>query len=104
MNLFAGVLDSISQELLKLDRALDKHNDAINSWNERIKPKLLEFFKGTVLSGFDSATFGGSLAVSILTGLVFVVILMSAGYVLGIEEIKALWWGILEKIKKYAGK
>ncbi len=60
---------------------------------------FLEFFKGTVLSGFDSATFGGSLAVSILTGLVFVVILMSGGYVLGIGEIKALWRGILEKIK-----
>jgi len=65
---------------------------------------FLEFFKGTVLSGFDSATFGGSLAVSILTALVFVVILMSAGYVLGIAEIKALWRGILGKIKKYAGK
>ena len=65
---------------------------------------FLEFFKGTVLSGFDSATFGGSLVVSILTGLVFVVILLSGGYVLGIGEIKALWRGILEKIKKYTGK
>ena len=37
-------MDSISQELLEQDHALDKHNDAIKSWNERIKPELLEFF------------------------------------------------------------
>jgi hypothetical protein len=64
----------------------------------------LEFFKGAVLSGFDSATLGGSLAVSMLTALVFVVILMSAGYMLGVTEIKELWRRVLEKIKKYAGK
>ena len=64
----------------------------------------LEFFKGAVLSGFDSATLGGSLAVSMLTALVFVVILMSAGYMLGVKEIKELWRRVLEKIKKYAGK
>jgi putative peptidoglycan lipid II flippase len=65
---------------------------------------FLEFFKRTILSGFDSTTFGGSLTVSMLTAMVFVVILMSAGYVLGIEEIKELSNRILEKIKKHAGK
>ena len=60
---------------------------------------FLEFFKATLLSGLDSTTFGGSLAVSILTALVFVVMILSAGYVLGIKEIKALLNRILEKIK-----
>jgi putative peptidoglycan lipid II flippase len=61
---------------------------------------FLEFFKRTLLSGLDSTTFGGSLAVSILTTLVFVIMVLSAGYVLGIKEIKALLIRILEKIKK----
>lgn len=39
-------VDGMSEELLGLDCEQDKHNDAINSWNERIKPELLEFFKG----------------------------------------------------------
>jgi len=39
-----------------------------------------------------------------LTALVFVVMVLSAGYVLGIKEIKALLIRILEKIKKYAGQ
>jgi hypothetical protein len=60
---------------------------------------FLEFFKTTLLWGFDSTTFAGSLAVSILTALVFVVMVLSAGYVLGITEIKALVSRILEKIK-----
>jgi len=60
---------------------------------------FLEFFKATLLSGFDSTTFAGSLAVSILTALVFVVMVLSAGYALGIKEIKALLSRILEKIK-----
>ncbi|MBW2680112.1 MAG: murein biosynthesis integral membrane protein MurJ [Deltaproteobacteria bacterium] len=60
---------------------------------------FLEFFKRTFLWGFDSTTFAGSLAVSILTALVFVVMVLSAGYVLGITEIKALVSRILEKIK-----
>jgi hypothetical protein len=29
---------------------------------------------------------------------------MSAGYMLGVTEIKELWRRVLEKIKKYAGK
>lgn len=65
---------------------------------------FLEFFKKTFLPGFDSTTFGGSLAVSTLISLVFVVMVVSAGYVLGIKEIKDLLNRILEKIKKYAGK
>jgi putative peptidoglycan lipid II flippase len=64
---------------------------------------VLEFFKKTLLSGFDSATFAGSLAVSILTALVFVVMVLSAGYMLGIREIKGIVSCVLEKIKKYAG-
>ena len=65
---------------------------------------FLEVFKRTILSGFDSTTLGGSLAVSMLTALMFVVILMSAGYVLGVTEIKELGRRILEKIKKIAAK
>jgi putative peptidoglycan lipid II flippase len=60
---------------------------------------FLEFFKRTLLWGFDSTTFAGSLAVSILTALIFVVMVLSAGYVLGITEIKALVGRILTKIK-----
>jgi hypothetical protein len=65
---------------------------------------FLEVFKRTILSGFDSTTLGGSLAVLMLTTLMFVVILMSAGYVLGVTEIKELERRILEKIKKFSGK
>jgi len=65
---------------------------------------FLEFFKGTILSGFDSTTLGGSLAILMFTALVFVVILMSAGYVLGVTEIKELGRRILEKINKFTGK
>jgi hypothetical protein len=64
---------------------------------------FLEFFKRTLLSGFDSNTLGGSFAVSMLTAMVFVVILMSAGYLLGVSEIKELWRRIREKIKKFSG-
>jgi hypothetical protein len=60
----------------------------------------LEFFKSTFLTGFDSATFAGSLTVSIVTAVVFVVMVLSAGYVLGITEIKELLRRILTKIKK----
>jgi putative peptidoglycan lipid II flippase len=59
---------------------------------------FLEFFKSTFLTGFDSATFAGSLVVSMLTSMVFVVLVLSAGYALGITEIKALMSRILEKI------
>jgi putative peptidoglycan lipid II flippase len=61
---------------------------------------FLEFFKIKILSGFDSTRLGGSMTVSILTALVFSVILLSAGHFLGIKEIKALLSRILEKIKK----
>jgi hypothetical protein len=64
---------------------------------------FLELFKGTLLSGFDSTTFSGSLGVSIVTALVFVVMVLSAGYMLGITEIKALSRRILEKIKNHGG-
>jgi hypothetical protein len=52
---------------------------------------FLEFFKRTVLSGFDSTTLGGSLAASMLTALVFVGIVVPAGYLMGITEIKESW-------------
>ena len=64
---------------------------------------FLEFFKRTLLWGFDSTTFAGSLAVSISTALVFVVIVLSTGYALGITEIKALVSRVFEKVKKFAG-
>jgi putative peptidoglycan lipid II flippase len=65
---------------------------------------FLEFFKKTVLSRFDSTTLNGSLSVSMLTAMVFVVIVVSAGYMLGVTEIKELCRRIIEKIKKYAGR
>ena len=65
---------------------------------------FLEFFKGTALSGLDSTTLGGSLAVSMLTALLFVVIVVSAGYLLSVTEIKDLLSRVLKKIKKYVGK
>jgi putative peptidoglycan lipid II flippase len=65
---------------------------------------FLEFFKITLLSSFDSTTLGGSLVVSMVTSLVFVVILLAAGYTLGITEIKALWHRVLEKTKKFIGR
>jgi putative peptidoglycan lipid II flippase len=63
---------------------------------------FLEFFKTTLLSGLDSTTFSGSLAVSTLTALVFSALVLSAGYALSITEIKALVGRILEKMKKLA--
>ena len=65
---------------------------------------LLEFFKRTVLTGLDSTTLSGSLAVSMLTSLVFMIIVVSAGYLLGVTEIKELLIRVLEKIKKNVGK
>jgi putative peptidoglycan lipid II flippase len=61
---------------------------------------FLEFFKKIALSEFDLTVLGGSLTVSILTALVFVVIFVSAGYLMGITEIKEILNRILEKIKK----
>jgi len=52
----------------------------------------------------DSTTLGGSLAVSMLTALMFVVIVVSAGYLLGVTEIKELLSRVLEKTKKHIGK
>jgi peptidoglycan biosynthesis protein MviN/MurJ (putative lipid II flippase) len=61
---------------------------------------FLEFFKKTLLWGFDSATFAGSLMISISTAVVFVTMVLSAGYVLGITEIKGVLSRILTKVKK----
>jgi putative peptidoglycan lipid II flippase len=65
---------------------------------------FLEFFKRTVLTGLDSTTLSGSLAVSMLTALVFMIVVVSAGYLLGVTEIKELLIRVLEKIKKNVGK
>jgi len=51
---------------------------------------FLEFFKRTVLTGLDSTTLSGSLAVSMLTALVFMIVVVSAGYLLGVTEINEL--------------
>jgi hypothetical protein len=65
---------------------------------------FLELFKGTVLSGFDSTNLGGSLGVSLVTALVFMAIIVSTGYLLGIKEIKEVLTRVIKKIKNFAGK
>lgn len=58
---------------------------------------LLTGFKRSVLTVMDAATFGGSLAIVLLTGFVFAVLMLLAGYVFGITEIR-------EVIKRFTAK
>jgi hypothetical protein len=51
---------------------------------------FLAWFKSTALFWIDSTTFNGSLMVSLLTGAVFLVILLTAGYGLKIKEVTEL--------------
>jgi putative peptidoglycan lipid II flippase len=49
---------------------------------------LMAGFKSRVLGGIDSATFSGSLMVSVITGIIFMSILFLGGYVFKIREIR----------------
>ena len=51
---------------------------------------FLAGFKLKVLSAIDSTTFGGSLQVSLITGIVFVCMLLLAGYLFKIKEIREM--------------
>jgi len=60
---------------------------------------ILEWFKAAAFSGLDSTTIFGSLLVCILTGAIFSVLLLSAGYGLKILEITSLVDRIASKMK-----
>jgi putative peptidoglycan lipid II flippase len=62
---------------------------------------LLHFFKTTLLGGIDSETFWGSLYVCLITGGVFVVILLATAYVFKIREITELWANSIRKAKDF---
>jgi hypothetical protein len=47
-------------------------------------------FKLKVLGGIDSTTFSGSLWVTLLTGIVFTGLLLFAGYLLKVKEIREM--------------
>ena len=51
---------------------------------------FLAWFKSTALFWIDSTTFHGSLMVSLLTGAVFLIILLAAGYGFKIKEVTEL--------------
>jgi hypothetical protein len=55
-------------------------------------------FKLKVLGGIDSATFGGSLGVAFITGIVFMGILLLGGYVFRIKEISEVIDRFLAKL------
>ncbi|MBN1931696.1 MAG: murein biosynthesis integral membrane protein MurJ [Desulfobacterales bacterium] len=61
---------------------------------------LLEAFRKMVLQGIDPQTFSGSLIISVITGMVFIVILVSAGYLFRIEEIVTMIGRLTNKLRK----
>jgi putative peptidoglycan lipid II flippase len=60
---------------------------------------FLEWFKTTFLIGIDSATFTGSIIVSVIVGVMFILILAAAGYILKIEEILIFLRSIAKGLK-----
>ena len=60
---------------------------------------FLAWFKSTALFWIDSSTFQGSLLVSLLTGVIFLVILLTAGYGLKIKEVTELVHRMAIKLK-----
>jgi putative peptidoglycan lipid II flippase len=56
-------------------------------------------FKLRVLGGIDSATFSGSLAVALITGIIFMSILFLGGYVFRIKEIREIIDRFMAKLK-----
>ncbi len=59
---------------------------------------FLAWFKSAALFWIDSTTFHGSLMVSLLTGAVFLVILLTAGYGLKIKEVTELINRVVRKL------
>jgi putative peptidoglycan lipid II flippase len=64
---------------------------------------FLTYFKATVLNGIDSETFWGSLCICLITGGLFMVILLAAGNIFKIREISELGANLIRKIKEYFG-
>ena len=62
---------------------------------------ILTYFKATVLAGIDSETFWGGLSICLITGGLFMGILLAAGYVFKIREISDLWENSIRKFKEY---
>jgi hypothetical protein len=58
---------------------------------------FLVWFKSAALFWIDSATFHGSLMVSLLTGAVFLGILLTVGYGLKIKEVTGLVRRLVKK-------
>jgi hypothetical protein len=52
-----------------------------------------------VTGGLDAATFGGNLGIVMITGIVFTVFFLPAGYVFRIQEIRELIDRLIGKIK-----
>ncbi len=59
---------------------------------------FLAWFKSKALFWIDSSTLHGSLIVSLLTGLVFLVILLAAGYGLRIKEVTEMVDRVVRKL------
>lgn len=59
---------------------------------------VLVWFKTSVLGGIDTATFFGSLAVAVITGGVFIIILLVSGFSLQIKEVTELAERVVKKI------
>ncbi len=59
---------------------------------------VLHWFKTTILTGIDTGTFFGSLAVSAITGTVFMAILLITGFSLRIKEVTELAERVVKKI------
>lgn len=64
---------------------------------------FLTWLKSTVLASIDTSTFTGSLMVCIAIGLVFVVIMLAAGYGLKINEISRLAHRLSQKLRPVRG-
>jgi putative peptidoglycan lipid II flippase len=62
---------------------------------------FLAYFKSTVLAGIDSDSFGGSLYVCLITGGLFMAILLATGYLFNIREISEPGANFIRKVKEY---
>ncbi len=65
---------------------------------------VLEWFKNVVAANLDTATFFGSLAVSAITGTVFLILFVASGYVFRIKEINELINGLTVRMKNRMGR
>jgi putative peptidoglycan lipid II flippase len=64
---------------------------------------FLAWFKSTVLAPINTTTFAGSLMVCVASGLVFVLILLAAGYGMKIKEISQLAQRLSKKLRPVRG-